>query len=293
MWGFLVIMFSITIGFSLIFLEFGREEDSYYLNFLYATYQVWYGNIDDSEYTPSQKILTAMILFMLSVVLLNMLIAIMGNTYESVNQQRILTDTASKVGMYLEGVSYMRLLRRTSGKKGYLMFYSSNQYEEKEGKSDWTRTIEKVKEQSEGQIYELKKLRYDTKNDAKVLREEVMGHTGRLRDEVKKDVQQLNTKVGSDTYYTREDIKKFKEETKKDMQELREELKNENKLFREETRESMTQLKKEILSEMHDLVESKQNKVIEVIENIQNQLLESLELTVSGPKSNSAKKNCF
>ena len=143
MWAFLIIMFSITIGFSLIFLEFGREENGTYLNYLYGTYQVWYGNYDDSEYSPSQKIITAMILFLLSVVLLNMLIAIMGDTYGKVQEAQIFTDSSTRLNMCLEAMSYLRILRRKHFDKGYLIFCGPK-VKKNEDKNEWEERMNKL-----------------------------------------------------------------------------------------------------------------------------------------------------
>ena len=199
MWGFLIIMFGITIGFSLIFLEFGRQEDNLYLNSLYGTYQIWYGNFDDSEYSPSQKILTAMILFILSVVLLNMLIAIMGNTYDEVQEKTIFTDTSTRLSMCLEAISYLRLFKRTSS-KGYLIFYGPKQDDDNQEElhNEWERRMKMIKKAlkqlEDNQTNELKKMREAIQADVKQEIADMKQETAEVRqkiDDISQDLRLL------------------------------------------------------------------------------------------------------
>jgi len=84
--GFVLILFLIILGFSLIFLEFDRGFN--YLDHFYSTYQILYGNADYGDYSPSQKILLGIILFFISIVLLNMLIAMMGIPMKKFNRNK-------------------------------------------------------------------------------------------------------------------------------------------------------------------------------------------------------------
>ena len=94
MLGFIIIIIFIIIGFSLIFMEFQREQ--IYGNQLYSTYQVLYGNVADEDFNPSQKVIATIILFALNVILLNLLISIMGDSYDKVQEKRLLTDSLTR-----------------------------------------------------------------------------------------------------------------------------------------------------------------------------------------------------
>ena len=121
MFGFIIIITFIVIGFALIFLEFQRED--VYGRQLYSTYQVLYGNVADDSFNVSQKLFAALILFLLNVVLLNLLISIMGDTYDKVQERRVLTDSTTRLEMILESVVYMRTFQRKEDeKKGYLIY---------------------------------------------------------------------------------------------------------------------------------------------------------------------------
>jgi len=182
MWAFLIIMFSITIGFSLIFLEFGREENGTYLDYLYGTYQVWYGNYDDSEYSPSQKIITAMILFLLSVVLLNMLIAIMGDTYGKVQEAQIFTDSSTRLNMCLEAMSYLRIIRKKPYEKGYLIFCSPK-VKENEGKNEWEERINKLEKYQAEKLESIKKEQQSINKEQQSIKNEVTKLSKTLQDQ--------------------------------------------------------------------------------------------------------------
>lgn len=130
MMGFMFILAFITIGFSLIFLEFSKltsttSDDQSYGDKLYSTYQVMYGNTEDAS-DPSQRILLALILFVFNVLLLNLLISIMGNTYDTVQENRVVTDALTRLDLILESMAIMRFLgrRKTAAKenRGYLIY---------------------------------------------------------------------------------------------------------------------------------------------------------------------------
>ena len=121
MFGFIIILTFIIIGFALIFLEFQRDD--VYGAQLYSTYQVLYGNVSDETFNVSQKLFAALILFLLNVVLLNLLISIMGDSYDKVQERRVLTDSLTRLEMILEAVVYMRIFKRGGvERKGYLIY---------------------------------------------------------------------------------------------------------------------------------------------------------------------------
>ena len=147
--GFIVIIASIVIGFSLIFLTFNRNsaEPAEYPVHLYGTYLMLYGNFDDGDYSFSQKLLLSLILFALNVVLLNLLISIMGDSYGSVQEERILIDSKTRLHMIMEVVFLKKMIaRKASAGKGYLIYCEPDKVEEEDQQSlEWNDRIDSIK----------------------------------------------------------------------------------------------------------------------------------------------------
>ena len=123
MYGFIVVLIFIFFGFALIFLEFSEGKTAYG-DQLYGTFKILFAGYDDTDYNVSQKLFTSLILFLLNVVLLNLLISIMGDSYDKVQERRVLTDSLTRLDMSLEAMVFLRVVRR--GKKtegrGYLIY---------------------------------------------------------------------------------------------------------------------------------------------------------------------------
>ena len=119
--AFIIILVFIVMGFALIFLEFQRD-DVYGVQ-LYSTYQVLYGNVPEEVSTVSQQLFAALILFLLNVVLMNLLISIMGDSYDKVQERRVLTDSRTRLEIILESMTYMRIFAKEKiGTRGHLIF---------------------------------------------------------------------------------------------------------------------------------------------------------------------------
>lgn len=120
--GFIIIITMIILGFSLIFYEFERDEGNYQ-SYLLSTYGLLYGNYDTDNLDLSATLVLVFILFLLSVVLLNLLIAIMGDSYDKVQERRILTDSKERIEMILESTLLVRFfLKGREEREGYLIF---------------------------------------------------------------------------------------------------------------------------------------------------------------------------
>ena len=123
MYGFVVVLIFIFFGFALIFLELSEAKTAYG-DHLYGTFKILFGEPEDSDYSVSQKLFTSLIVFLLNVVLLNLLISIMGDSYDKVQEKRVLTDSLTRLDMSLEAMVFLRVIRRgkkTEG-KGYLIY---------------------------------------------------------------------------------------------------------------------------------------------------------------------------
>ena len=159
MFAFIVILVFIIIGFALIFLEFAR--DNVYGVQVYSTYQVLYGNVPEDVTTVSQQLFAALILFLLNVVLLNLLISIMGDSFDKVQERRILTDSLTRLDIVLESMTYMRVFgREEAGTRGYLIFYEGDASGlDDEGENNewegWVNVIKKGLRQNDQKIDEM------------------------------------------------------------------------------------------------------------------------------------------
>ena len=81
-------------------------------------------DIDDGTTWPfSQKLLMAMLAFFLNVVLLNLLIAIMGDSYDDIKEARDKTDSLTRLEMISDAIIYRKLLSPNYDQpnRGYLI----------------------------------------------------------------------------------------------------------------------------------------------------------------------------
>ena len=119
--SFIIIIALIIIGFSFIFLVFNRGR--LYGYYLYNAYGSLYGPVDDEDSSPSEKFFIALIAFLLNVILLNLLISIMGDSYERVLEKRIKTDSLTRLDMISDAVTLLKFLgRKKALRRGFLVF---------------------------------------------------------------------------------------------------------------------------------------------------------------------------
>ena len=148
MYGFIVVLIFIFFGFALIFLEFSEGKTAYG-DQLYSTFKILFADHDDSNYNVSQKLFTSLILFLLNVVLLNLLISIMGDSYDKVQEKRVLTDSLTRLDMSLEAMVFLRVVRRgkkTEG-KGYLIYCETEEADNEDDPAnvEWEGRINVIK----------------------------------------------------------------------------------------------------------------------------------------------------
>ena len=159
MFAFIIILVFIIIGFALIFLEFAR--DNVYGVQVYSTYQVLYGNVPEDVTTVSQQLFAALILFLLNVVLLNLLISIMGDSFDKIQERRILTDSLTRLEIILESMTYMRVFGREEvGTRGYLIFCEGDASELGDNRDNnewegWVNVIKKALRQNDQKAEEM------------------------------------------------------------------------------------------------------------------------------------------
>jgi len=135
--SFIIIIASIIVALSLVFLVFNREAG--YGNYLYEAYNVLYGptDIGDGAAWPfSQKLIMAVLAFFLNVVLLNLLISIMGDSYGQVLEMRDRTDALTRLEMISEAVIYKKFFKRShQTKRGCLVYCLPLGFEEENGEN--------------------------------------------------------------------------------------------------------------------------------------------------------------
>ena len=164
--SFIIVIALIIIGFSVIFLVFNREDE--YGAYLYQAYNVLYGPMDIEEDAPwpfSQKLIMAILAFFLNVVLLNLLISIMGDSYGQVLEMRDRTDSLTRLGMISEAAIYRKFLKPNhQTKRGHLVYCvpveleeeEKNRLNELEGVVKSIKTLQKNQEESKQELHEFK-----------------------------------------------------------------------------------------------------------------------------------------
>ena len=163
MMAFTTILVFIFVGFSLILTEFDTAGLQYG-DQLYATFKLLFANYDDSD-VPSQKLFTSLIVFLLNVVLLNLLVSIMGDTYDKVQGKRVMTDSLTRLDMIREAMVYMRTLKvfgKSNQDKGYMIYCEpKNTGDDEEAEDEWEgriNVIKKMLRKNNQKVHDLSKM---------------------------------------------------------------------------------------------------------------------------------------
>ena len=221
MYGFVVVLIFIFFGFALIAIEFDEAQTSYG-DQLYGTFKILFANYDDGEYNVSQKLSTALIVFLLNVVLMNLLISIMGDTYGRVQEKRVLIDSLTRLDMSLEAMVYMKALRLTGKKqeKGYLIYCETESLDDDENAEnvEWQgriNVITKALRQNDATMQEMMNLIGEQREEITSLKKQ--GTT--MEQELMNSVGKINTLIGEQ----KEEITSLKKQgttMEKDMKEI-------------------------------------------------------------------------
>lgn len=99
---FLTILFYSTIAFSLVFGRLLYENDTFF-NYIKMSWEINVGGFDSSGYNGYMYIAFFLHTIVNPIILLNLLISIMGNTFNRVNSHLIVADGKELAGMILEG----------------------------------------------------------------------------------------------------------------------------------------------------------------------------------------------
>ena len=243
--GFVVILVTIMIGFSLIFYTFNRDVS--YSDHLYDTYKLLYGDIEDSNFSVSEKIMLSVIMVLLSVILLNLLISIMGDSFDKIQERRTMTDSQTRLDMIMEAnILRRKLNRRKTSQIGYLIFCEPGRDEEEEDpqNSEW-----------EGRINVMKRiLRQNEQKTATKIQSEV--------STVRKEMKQLKDRVNSIEQKLSNEISFMQKKVEQEVGAVRKNISN--------VEETIQRNQKEVLNTIKSLQQENLSKFVESISDIKN-----------------------
>jgi len=120
--SFIAILIFIIFALSLILLEFDRETE--FTDHLLSGYGFIYGDYETEDVSSSEIAIMVFVAFLVSVVLLNLLIAMMGDSYAKVDEISILVDSLERLDMIVEVIVMKRIFTQKElvREKSYLMF---------------------------------------------------------------------------------------------------------------------------------------------------------------------------
>jgi len=237
--SFIIIIALIIIGFSFIFLVFNRGR--LYGYYLYNSYGSLYGPVDDDDSSSSEKFFIALIAFLLNVILLNLLISIMGDSYAKVLEKRIKTDSLTRLDMISEATTFLRFLRRKKAlNRGFLVLCeslnSTGDDDDDNAGDEW-----------EERIAILKNLLRQSEDSAQKEMKALQHNLTRTEEKRKDNEEKLQQKVSS--------LEAELEKMRKEQEKAREEQEKQN----EKTNEILA-----LLTEMRQkLIGQPQNKVLQ------------------------------
>lgn len=137
--GFLVLLVYSTLGFCFLFivLSRGKEDSDESLSFstyLMGSYNLVLGNFDIKEYNIVEYAVLTFALLINPIIMLNLLISIIGDTYDRVQSDNLSADMKELMDMIQE-VENMLFFRRTQNRKEF--FQECTEYEKQDLDSGW------------------------------------------------------------------------------------------------------------------------------------------------------------
>jgi len=161
--SFVIIIALTIVAFALVFLvfEIGGWDHTYGFH-LYNSYASLYGTIEnsiESSLNVSQKLILAVIAFILNVLFLHLLIPFMSESYNQVLKEKSKAETLAKLEMILNVSVYIRfcqkIMRRQVSGKGYLVsclpgrLLKNDQQQEVDGERETGKFMKEWLKQSE------------------------------------------------------------------------------------------------------------------------------------------------
>ena len=99
---FLIILYYVTIGFAMIFLSLQRTEDNTYFDYLTNVYPSRLGEYSTDNFDKIDWLNYFLVSILISVIMLNLLVSILGDTFGRVNDQSSIADSQALASMIYE-----------------------------------------------------------------------------------------------------------------------------------------------------------------------------------------------
>ena len=113
--SFFWILVFMTFGFTLIFVQYTmNENNSDFGTELYNTYNLYFGNVNET-YTAPQMIYFLIFTVFVSVVMLNMLIAVINETFGRISDNQEYYESEAKISLIIEALVIKRFTQRVFG----------------------------------------------------------------------------------------------------------------------------------------------------------------------------------
>jgi len=100
------------MGFSLCFYQFDDPDNTSYSARLLLVYNLLYAQFANDDYNSSQIFYLVVTTVILTVILLNLLIAIMSNVYKKVLLMSIMSDSKERLLLTVETITVKRMIQR-------------------------------------------------------------------------------------------------------------------------------------------------------------------------------------
>ncbi|OMJ73891.1 hypothetical protein SteCoe_27307 [Stentor coeruleus] len=173
---FLFILFYSVIAFSLMFKAFDEDFNTSFFPFLTYSYSILLGNWD----IPTSPNFYSLVLFLATilnpVISLNLLIAILSDTYETVNLNRVIADSQELASMILE-VETLLFWKRNQNHKKYIHIAENDSVEDLED-MEYDTVIEKIKKK----MFRFRKEFYKSDKTMKKFIDEVTSRTNIVKE---------------------------------------------------------------------------------------------------------------
>jgi hypothetical protein len=173
---------------------------------LLNTYLIMFGQWETEDYYDVQMPFFIVITIFLTIILLNLLISIIGDTYQKVQENQISSDNIEKLDVLIESFHIKRIFRRffwcfyrkkkTRDQSYKYLFWVSEKNGEDEDEEGWEGKLQEINKELRKEI---RKIRYENNNQMS----DLMRKVSNLEDakkmieqtSVRQDVIQNNVKV--------------------------------------------------------------------------------------------------
>ena len=142
---FFTIYFYSSVGFALVFQSLDDNHSDYF-SYLTGTYESELGSSATSGYSMLQWLVFLLLTVINQIVMMNLIISIMSDTYARVKENQIVADSLEIIGMLLEIEMIMLHNRRKNEKKYFHVCRPGNNFEEKDVRARLKRIMSYVKE---------------------------------------------------------------------------------------------------------------------------------------------------